>query len=489
MEKKGFIAALLVTSFLLVGCTPSKKEHEEEVVPPTPEVDPHSFKTIKERLNALDAVDSVSYLGTSKKFASVYRVKFKQYIDHNNKNLGTFTQTVELGFNGFDKPNVYVSSGYMISDSNYSYSAGENELAFLLKSNYVFVEHRYFNESLPVDIDYDDPETWKYLTTAQAAADAHEIVTQFKRILDGKWVSTGASKGGMTTELYAYYYPGEMDLYLPYVAPFCKSFADTRFFKFIYEEAGDLQYGETKAEQMRNDILSFQLKMLEWRDTLAPKFYQDGITMGCNYSSYATQDRIYDASVLEFSVGFWQYYQQYSTITSCLKMSESTATQLANKQNSFYQAFTGIISPADVDMNNEFTPYYIQAYQELGNYGYDFSYIRNALPEGVTLTVTEQEEADLMWKLVMNESQLSIGHKELMEPKISNMLATTNDQFIILYGSSDPWYSVRPEDVTNRENISIYVNTHYPHTTSISNYDQMTKSEILNKIKTILEIE
>ncbi len=480
MHKKAIIGTLLITSFLIGGCQPKEKEQE---------IDPKSFNTIKERLQAIKSIEDVKFVGRNDSFKAVYRFKFQQYIDHNNKKLGTFDQHVEIGFNGFDLPNVYVSSGYMIGEDNSYSSQNENEIAFLLGCNYVFVEHRYFDDSLPVEINYSDANTWKYLTTAQAAADAHEITTQLKRILDGKWVSTGMSKGGMTTELYAYYYPGDMDLYVPYVAPMCKSFADTRFFDFIYQEAGDLQYGETKAAQMRNDILSFQIKMLEWRDTLAPRFYQDGINGGTVFSNYATQDRVYDACVLEFGVGFWQYYQSYSAVTSCLKMSESTASQLTAKQNKFYQTFTNIISPDDVAMNNEFTPYYIQAYQELGNYGYKFSYIRDALPEGVRLSITEQEEHDLMFKLVLNESQLSIGHKEIMEPKISHMLETTDQQFIILYGSSDPWYSVRPEDHDDRDNISIYVNEKYPHTTCIQNYPKAVKEEILGKIKTALGVE
>ena len=477
MKKRLIVVTFLITTFLIGGCGPKKE----------PEIDPRSFDTIKERLQHLDCVNKVRSYGGNDYFRSVYSVEFKQYIDHNNKALGTFTQTVELGFNGFDKTNVYVSSGYMISDNN-SYYPGENELAFLLNCNYVFVEHRYFNKSLPVDIDYSTNTTWQYLTTEQAASDAHEIVTQFKRILDGKWLSTGASKGGMTTELYAYYYPGDMDLYVPYVAPMCESFADTRMIKFIYEEAGNDRYGETKAAQMRNDILSFQLKMLEWRDTLAPQFYQYGLDSHAVYSNYLTQDNLYDSCVLEFAIGYWQYYQNASTITRCLNMAESNATELRNKQNAFFSEFVSVTSPGDVSLNNAFTPYYIQAYQELGNYGYDFSYIRNALPEGVTLTVTEQQEADLMWKLVLNENQLALPRKEIMEPKISNMLATTNDQFIILYGSSDPWYSVRPQDV-ERDNISIYVDTKHTHDTSVSNFPKSVREEILGKIKTILEIE
>ena len=94
-----------------------------------------------------------------------------------------------------------------------------------------------------------------------------------------------------------------------------------------------------------------------------------------------------------------------------------------------------------------------------------------------------------MWKLILNENQLALPRKELVYTKINNMLEITNDNFIIIYGSSDPWYAVRPNDVTGRDNISIYVNPNYPHTTNISNFPTEVKNEIMNKIKTILEIE
>ena len=498
MKKKQLLFVLLLSALLLGGCTSNKKPTSSSTDSSTTETSSSSGEdetsklegTIEERLNQLKCVSSVkSIFVESKKFAKVFKISFKQYIDHNHKELGTFNQKVELGFNNLSKPTVYVTSGYMTNDTNYQYQDNENEIAFLLKCNYLFVEHRYFGKSTPVDIDYDNNQTWDYLNTEQAAADAHYIVSQFKRVLDGKWVSTGISKGGMTTELFAYYHPGDMDLYVPYVAPFCNSFADQRFFKFIYEEAGDEQYGKTKAAEMRQNILSFQIKMLEYRSYLAPRFYEEATSSGEVFSDLMTQDNLYDASVLEFGVGFWQYYQTYSPITSCLNMSEITLQQKQEKREAFYDTFTNVISPSDVSINNPFTPYYIQAYQELGNYGYDFSYIRNALPNGVTLTVQPSEDTSVMWNLVLNEAQRALPRKELMGPKIEHMLETTEDQFIILYGSSDPWYSVRPQDVEGRDNISIYVNTSHPHTTNIANFDTVTKNEILNKIKTILEVQ
>ena len=476
MKSKLILLTLLLSLSSLTGCGKPKQPEEESESPLS--------GTIAERLEQLDCIDQFYEINHGKYFKKVYNIRFTQYIDHNNKALGTFTQHIELGFNDLSAPTVYVSSGYMIQSNNSSYPQNENELAFLLNCNYLFVEHRYFGNSLPVNIDYDDAHTWDYLNTQQAASDAHNIVKQFKRVLEGKWLSTGMSKGGMTTELYAYYYPGDMDLYVPYVAPFCNSFYDERMVKFINEEAGDVQYGEEIASKMREDVLAFQIKLLEYRDTLAPRFYN----AGNNYSSYATVDSLYDAAIIEFGIGFWQYYQEYNDIVNCLNMEETTTTQIEQKQNRFYYTLTSSVEPNDLSVNNAYTPYYIQAYQELGNYCYDYSYIREALPENVTLSVKEEDEQDLAYKLALSDVELGLGHKELIGPKINEMLKTTKDQFIMIYGSSDPWYAVRPDDVKDRDNVSIYVNPHYPHTTNISNFDEAVTNEILTKIKTILDI-
>ena len=480
MKKSSLSLIVIIASLALVACPKKEKEKEEKI--------DRLEGTIEERLSQMECLSNVRSVSHGDAFEKVFKMNFKQYIDHEHPELGTFNQKIEVGYNGLDLPTDYVTSGYMIESNNSTWASNENEIAFLLGCNYIFVEHRYFGNSLPVPIGYDDNETWKYLTTKQAADDAHNIVTQFKRVFEGTWVSTGISKGGMTTELYAYYHPGDMDLYMPYVAPMCASFSDKRMFEFVYEEAGNLQYGTETAATMRQNILNFQIKLLEYRDVLAPKFYNAGVNSRVSFSSYANADRLFDAAVLEFSVGFWQYYQDYSTITRVLAMSETTTAQKQRKQEACYSALTSVSGPSDISINNEFTPYYIQAYQELGNYGYDFSYLRNALPSGVELKVTEEEESDLMRKLVLNDAQLQLPQKELMAPKINNMLKTTKDQFIILYGSSDPWYSVRPDDVTSRSNINIYVNDNYPHTTNIANYDTNVNQEIMAKVKSILKV-
>lgn len=480
MKKKLLVICLLTTSFVITGCKTPKKEDDSGKI----------TGTIQERLKKLSRVKSVTTLSSTRDFENVFELTFEQYIDHKDHSVGTFEQRIQFGYNGIDCPNVYTTNGYFLYDINYAYyQESEIELAFLLHGNYLYVEHRYFGESLPVSLDYNNNDTWKYLTTEQAADDAHEIVTQFKRILDGKWLSTGASKGGMTTEMFAYYHPGDVDLYVPYVAPFCNSFHDTRMMTFIYEEAGDQQYGEEKAAKLRDEVLEFQVKLLEYREILAPRFYTDGTSSGEVFSTSATQDTLYDAAVLEFAIGFWQYNQDYKSVEKALDMSETSEAALTNKINQFYSVFTSVCAPDDYSINNDFTPYYIQAYQELGNYGYDFHYIRDALTDKSLLTISEEDELDLMWKLVLNDAQIQLEQRDLMYTKINNMLKTTEEQFIIIYGSSDPWYSVRPDDVEDRENINIYVNKKHPHGSNVSNFDRKTSANILNKIKGIMGVD
>ncbi|MFX8766579.1 hypothetical protein ABTM49_20540, partial [Acinetobacter baumannii] len=64
-----------------------------------------------------------------------------------------------------------------------------------------------------------NPVDWKQLTIKNAADDLHAIVSSLKRLYKGKWVATGASKGGQTSLFYKCYYPTDVDATVAYVAP------------------------------------------------------------------------------------------------------------------------------------------------------------------------------------------------------------------------------------------------------------------------------
>ena len=68
---------------------------------------------------------------------------------------------------------------------------------------------------------------------ANAAADHHRIVEVLKLIYPGKWIGTGISKGGQTAMFHRYFYPEDVDISVPYVAPLNFSTEDQRFIHFL----------------------------------------------------------------------------------------------------------------------------------------------------------------------------------------------------------------------------------------------------------------
>ena len=82
----------------------------------------------------------------------------------------------------------------------------QEELSKLFNANLVFVEYRYFGESMP------KPCNWDYLTVENSLYDLHHVTTTLKQLYDEKWIATGISKGGQTTMFYRTYFPDDVDI-------------------------------------------------------------------------------------------------------------------------------------------------------------------------------------------------------------------------------------------------------------------------------------
>lgn len=419
------------------------------------------------------------------KYTQLYRIQYRQLVDHNDPSKGTFSQKVELGFRAYDRPNVLVTEGYSFSDNNTSYSssyAPQNELAHLLDGNYIFVEHRYFGDSLVFEDFFNSQvDGWEYLTTEQAAGDLHCIVEDFKQVLTGKWLSSGASKGGMTTELYAYYYPHDIDVYVPRVAPFANKFQDERLYKFIFEEAGNVQYGLEKAKEYRDLVTDFMIKLLEYRDDFAERAYKETRSM---FTNKMTKDTLYDLSVLEFAIGEWQYYQNFASLKKCLSMPDSDLTA---KKNAFYKIYSSQAPFSDLEFGGIYQPYLLQSYRELGNYVHDTSYLVSAIEERGSSAKFVLGDLTYEDTYMTDELKAKYPRLELMGPKIEKFLKETDCIFILIYGSSDPWYAIRPEDPVDNSHVKIYVSQTLSHSAGVSNFDTDTRNEILNFIHEIID--
>ena len=156
----------------------------------------------RERLSELPGVVSVDEIVQSGEvFAEKYVVWFEQPIDWQSPDIGTFWQRAEIGFMGWDAVNVVNVGGYALRDSRFTRD-DRHELAKMYSGNYINIEYRYFAKSAPEGLSKRATALWEYLTDENAANDFHSIMEQLRSILSGKWVFTGASKGGQMTNLF-----------------------------------------------------------------------------------------------------------------------------------------------------------------------------------------------------------------------------------------------------------------------------------------------
>ena len=419
--------------------------------------------------NAEDADGNSQY-----QYRYKYMVTFRQPLDWKDPSAGTFDQRVLIGIDDPSAVNVLETQGYIIPEKNI-HNDPRLDQEILLHGNYVEVEHRFFGESVPEGLSRDETALWNYMTTWNAASDQYKVVTELKKVLPGKWVATGRSKGGLTANMLTMYYPDTVNLTVSYVAPLADN-GDTRFYHFIYEEAANVHYGQAERELMTE----FQIECLKRRSKLMPSFEEAALASGAAFREQTTPDVLFDVCVLETAAGTWQYSQDFARIEACLGMPEETDDEKAAKTAAFIEIITEAI--VDTDVNSPYFPYFIEAAQELGNYVYDFSYLRQALRDrgmepSEYLTLEEGRSwcaADLAFTEAQREAFV---YDDTMNRALKEWAKTTDSHVIMIYGSSDPWYATRVPD-TDNPNIRIFVSDRTPHTTVITDERAKFNSDI-----------
>lgn len=249
---------------------------------------------LQQKLGKISAITETQSLESSR-FSEKYVTYFTQPLDHRHPEKGSFRQRVIISHVGFDRPTVIVTEGYGAAYA--LHPKYREELSRLLDANMIFVEHRYFLESTP------EPKDWQYLTAENSADDLHAVRNAFKSIYPGKWIATGISKGGQTALLYRTFYPDDVDISVPYVAPLCYAAEDGRHEPFLQK---------VSTAEARKKIEDFQLEVLKRKGTLLPRFEKYCTEKGLKFR--APIEEIYDYSVLEYSFALWQWGTPTSTI-------------------------------------------------------------------------------------------------------------------------------------------------------------------------------
>ncbi|MDD3272562.1 MAG: S28 family serine protease [Bacteroidales bacterium] len=440
MKRTKLFARLLIAAFLLFSAGQPLVAQFQTQPSLFRDIEPDS---LKERIEKLPSIYDVRRL-ESPHFKDKYVLYIDQPISHKNPSLGTFRQRVFVMHAGLDRPTVLVTEGY-----GASYAANPNyreEISKLFNTNIIFVEHRYFLESTPENKD------WKHLTAENSANDLHNVTMRFREIYKKRWIATGISKGGQTALLYRAFFPDDVHITVPYVAPLCRGVEDGRHESFISDFAG--------TPEQRAKILAFQREILKRRVSLQPVF--DALCNEKKFEFNLPLEEIYDYSVLEFSFAFWQWGSNPEEIPS---------TDSDDKK--IFDYWMKISSPDYFVKYSPTTSFFVQAASELGYYGYDTKPFEGLLKVKST--------KGYLSKIFLPQDQKFKFSKKLSR-KLEKFVATTNSNMIFIYGEFDPWSAVMVNE-PNSPNVVVVTDPAGSHRARISTLPEESQKRVISLLE------
>lgn len=404
------------------------------------------------KIAAIEGVSDIQSLPTGE-FKERYQFFIEQQVDPKQPEIGTFKQRVFVSHVGFDRPTLLVTEGY---GAEYAKNPKfREELSRYFDMNMIVVEYRYFLESIP------DPLNWDYLTVENSLNDLHHIRTAFESIYPGKWVSTGTSKGGQTTMFYRVFYPDDIDISVPYVAPLNRSVEDGRHEIFLRDQVG--------TPEERATVLAFQTEVMKRKSELMPLFKEHCAKN--QYKYHCPVEEIFDYCVLEYPFALWQYGTPINSIPS---------TDADNQ--TLFSHLIGIADPMYFSYITPYSAFDVQAARELGYYGYDIEPFKPYL--------TIKTAKDYLRRLMVPEGQENIKFQKALYEKTRKFLLKNDLKMIFIYGSNDPWTASGATDKAyfeGKKNMKCFIEPGGCHKAKIGTMPEETRQEILTLIGNWLE--
>jgi pimeloyl-ACP methyl ester carboxylesterase len=396
--------------------------------------------TLISKVESIKGISDVKSL-ESRHFNQKYTLFIDQPLDHDNPAAGRFRQRVFVMNIAQDRPTVIVTEGY---GAGYVVNpAYREEISRLLDANIVFVEHRFFLASTP------DDKNWKYLTAKNSAYDLHNVRKAFGDLYKGKWIATGISKGGQTALLYRAFFPNDVDITVPYVAPLCRGVEDGRHEPFLSKKAG--------TPQERALLYEFQREVLKRRAELQPKF--DSLCEVKKYKFNIPLDEVYDFSVLEFPFAFWQWGSPVAEVPA-----------RGSSADVIFKYWMKISSPDYFVSETPVTPFFVQAGRELGYYGYDIKPFKGLL--------RLKKSKGYLDRIFIPDGAKTKFDKGLYR-KLKRFVATTDKKIMFIYGEFDPWSAVMVNE-PKKENVVLFIEPKGSHRARISTLPEEMKKEAVD---------
>jgi hypothetical protein len=332
---------------------------------------------------------------------------FDRPLDHCAPGGARFTQRATLLWRGASAPTVLAATGYGISTGT-----GQAELTVALGANQVRMEHRFFSPSTPAVLD------WSKLDIFQAASDEHQLVETLRPLLTGPWLTTGASKGGMTSVFHRAFYPDDVAATVAYVAPISFFTPDPGYVSFL-ESIGPAS--------CRDALHAAQVAILQNHAGIEPLMAASAADIGDGYLTFGLA-RTLDLAALELQFTFWQYGSE----SGCASVPGAGASPQAlfDFMESVYGGGPGGTAWSWGDATLEYyAPYYYQSATQLGY---------PALPQAhllATLGGTPLVDDGAMYP-PSGVTKTWDGQAMLA---VDAWVRGRGDRIMFIYGGRDPW--------------------------------------------------
>ncbi|MER8185056.1 S28 family serine protease [Kitasatospora sp. NPDC094015] len=348
---------------------------------------------------------------TEEKPAPGYRyflLTYTQPVDHDRPWLGTFQQRLSVLHRGEDRPTVLYTNGYTLGTT-----PSRTEPTRLIDGNQVSIEYRFFTPSRP------EPADWSKAGIEQAAADTHRIITALKRVYGQAWISTGASKGGMSSVYHRRFYPDDVAGTVAYVAPDDVDDREDSAYTAFFRQVG--------TAQCRDALNAAQRELLVRRGTLEPRYAADNAARGNTFRTVGSADRGYELGVLDVVWAFWQY----STEADCADVPGAGATD--------DQLYAWLDTHSGVDANSDrslaaYTAYYYQAGTQLGSPLF-------AVPHLKGLLHYDTKELYAPRTYVPRSIPMRFDRGAMRD--IDGWVRHHAERILFVYGQNDPWGAER----------------------------------------------
>ena len=336
-----------------------------------------------------------------------FRITVAVPVDHAQPDGPTFDIRVNLLHRGFDRPTVVETSGYRLWDAAY-----RSEVTRIVDGNQLDVEHRFFSPSLPPH-----PDWSSQLTIRQVAADHHRVISAFKRLYDGRWLSTGDSKGGMAATYHRRFYPSDVDATIAYVAPNDAVDGDDAYPAFL------ARIGGPRLDGCRDRLVALQRRMLKERRWFRGRLagYSSDHALSWNY--LGGLDRGLEASVVDLYFAFWQYWG----VSACHKV--PVARRLRNFE---VWRFAGRVNPWSnlSDQRRYYSlPYHYQAAAEIGGPKPFEGRLRDLLLHPGTSTPAN----------ILPATMKPVQHDPTAMSDIDRWVRSSARRMLFVDGAFDPW--------------------------------------------------